>query len=803
MWKDGIFFSGNTYSKTYRFEDINYQIAGSDNQRTLFLDYSALLNSFESDAFFQITINNHRRNPIEFERDVLFRECGDDNDMYRREYNQVLSEHAGEGNGIVQEKYITITTQQKDVQAARNHFTRVITELTKKLDKLGSSASGLDAEERLKLLHNFYRNGEETHFDYSFRDDVRLGRDFRDYICPDSMEINKDYLQIGKKVCRTLFFKRFSTYIDDAMIKEICDTDRNMMLTLTVQPLAMEKAIALANNKLLGTETNIANWQRNQNKHQNFSAIVPYDKELARKECREFLDDLRSRDQRVFFVTITIVHAADSLEELNEDTESICTIARNSSCQIAPLRFQQLDGLNTTLPFGLRQIEADSTMTTESLAAFIPFNTQEINHPNGIYYGQNVVSGNMILVNRLLLQNGNSFILGLSGSGKSMMGKTEILSLLLGSDADVIVIDPDREYNRLTQEFGGEVIQISEISDSHINALDIRRAHDETIQKMLKRKQSYVLSLCEEIIGADSIDSKARSMIDRCTGNIYQKYIQDEFQGTPPTLKDLYEELKKQPEALGKELALEIELYAKGSLNTFAQQTNVDTQNRLICYDIHELGNDLMTVGMLVVLDNIMNRIAQNREDGKKTFIFIDEIYLLFQHQYSSAFLYRLWKRIRKYGGSCTGLTQNVEDVLQSQQARALIANSEFLVMLNQSSTDRPVLAKLLNIPDSQLSYITGAKPGHGLLKVGSALIPFANDFPKDTMLYRLMTTNQDEVFEQKQMQANTKKETNPKLTPMQAIECLRPDSAASDVEKKAAYEVIYDFLTQTEEKAS
>lgn len=754
LWKDGIFQSGSTFSKMFCFDDINYQIAGKDAQKAMFRNYSKVLNSLEPDHLAQITIRNHKRNMVEFEKDVLFPMQHDALDLYRKEYNQILSDHANEGNGIVQEKYLTITTTgEKDIQSVRNQFSRISTVLGGKMKELGSELSPVDAKERLQILHSFYRNGEEAKFQFDLKESMKLGRDFRDYICPDYAEKGKDYLKLGEKYCRVLFFKNFSTYISDTMIKEICDIDRDLFLTITVNPLSTEKANQIANRHTDNVNASISRWQQRQNRAMNFSAVMPYHLELQRQECREFLEDLRTRDQRVFYTTITLAHMADTLEELNTDTKNIQSIVQNKTCQLAPLMFQQLDGLLTTLPFGLYRIYADYAMTTDALSTFIPFNTRDVNHPHGVYYGQNLVSGNMLLVNRLLLKNGNCFILGTSGSGKSMTGKNDILSLRLNSDADVIVIDPDREYGRLIEEFGGELICLSEVSKNHINAMEFCQAHDETLENAINRKQSFVLSLCTEIMGGN-VDSKARSLIDRCSGNIYRNYLQSGQKGNMPTLKELYEEIKAQPEELGKEIALEIELYAKGSLNTFAQQTNVDTQNRLICYDIHEMEDDLMTVGMLVVLDNIMNRISQNREDGKKTYIFIDEIYLLFRHQYTFKFLSQLWKRVRKYGGNCTGLTQNVEDVLQTKEARTLIANSELLVMLDQSPTDRPILADMLKIPESQLSYITGVKPGHGILKVGSALIPFANEFPEDTELYKLITTKQDEVFQQKQEKA-------------------------------------------------
>lgn len=750
IWKDGIFQSGRTFSKTFRFEDVNYQILDDEGKKKMFLMYSAFLNGFESGDVFQITIYNHKRSPLELRQNVLFPMKEDRLNPYREEWNQILLDRANDGNGIVQDRFLTITSSQEDMSIVRNQFSRMSIDLQQRFSDLGSSCSSLNCQERLQILHNFYRPGEETIYQFDFQATKKLGHDFRDYICPDSIEKNADYIKIGGKYCRILFIKSYASNVSDKFIRELSDFAKDMMLTITVNPMSAEKAQQLAEYKLMGAESNIANWQQKQNQRNNFSAVVPFQKEQERAECREFLNDLQNRDQRVFIVTITLLHMADDLEQLDQDTDNFRAVAQKRMCQLSPLTFQQLDGLNSTLPLGLNRISANRTMTTEVLSAFIPFNVQEIHHKQGHYFGQNVISNNMIFVNEFQLQNANSFILGLSGAGKSMFAKEYMIQLRLGTDADIIIIDPEREYLPLVEHFGGEIIRVSSTSDNHINALEVRQGHDENIEKAIQRKQEFVLSLCEEIIGTERIDARAKSMIDRCTGKLYYQYVKNEMQGDAPTLKDLYEELKSQPESLGKDLALEIELYATGSMNTFAQQTNVDTQNRFICYDILELGSDLMTVGMLVVLDNILNRINQNREDGKKTYIFIDEIYLLFLHEYSSLFLYKLWKRVRKYGGCCIGMTQNVSDVLESNTASTMIGNSEFLCMLNQSPTDSQILAQLLHIPETQLQYITGVKSGHGLLKVGSSLIPFANEFPSDTELYSLMTTKQDEVIQNK-----------------------------------------------------
>ena len=470
--------------------------------------------------------------------------------------------------------------------------------------------------------------------------------------------------------------------------------------------------------------------------------------EQQRIESKEFLDDLTTRDQRMFLSVLTMVHTADTKEQLDKDTESLLSTGRKHLCQFAVLKFQQMDGLNTVMPFGVRKIDVLRTLTTESLAVFIPFRVQEINHTNGIYYGQNTISKNMIIADRKQLLNGNSFILGVSGSGKSFTAKNEIVSIILRDpNADVIIIDPEREYPALTNALNGEVVKISATSKNHINAMAINSEYGDGANPVIL-KSEFLLSLCEQLIGGNNLGPKQKSIIDRCTASVYRNYQQANYKGNPPTLQDFRKELLKQEEPEAKEIALAIELFTDGSLNTFAKQTNVNTDNRLVCYDILDLGKQLLPIGMLVVLDSILNRITTNRKNGRNTYIFIDEIYLLFQHEYSANFLFTLWKRVRKYGAYCTGLTQNVEDLLQSHTARTMLANSEFIIMLNQASTDRIELAKLLNISELQMGYITNVGAGQGLIKVGSNLVPFVNKFPKNTKLYKLMTTKPGESDE-------------------------------------------------------
>ena len=752
IWEDGIFLVGtDKYSKSFKFLDINYAVASKEDKEAMFIDYSDLLNSLDTGATAKITINNRRINKIDFENQILLKMQDDSLDKYRKEYNEMLVNQAKDANEIIQEKIITLSVYKKSIEEARTYFSRVGADLISKFAALGSKCVELDAIERLRILHDFYRTGNETSFRFDFKETIRKGHNFKDFICPDSFEFKDDYFKIGDRFGKVMFLKEYASFVKDSMVTELTELNKNMMLSIDIIPVPQDEAVKEAENRRMGIETNITNWQRKQNANNNFSAIIPYDMEQQRAESKEFLDDLTTRDQRMFLVVITMVITADTKQELDNTKDDIEQIAGKGLCQMGTLKFQQLDGLNQVLPIvsDFNNIKALRTLTTESLAVFMPFKVQEIRHEGGIFYGQNVISKNMIIADRNQLLNGNSFTLGVSGSGKSFISKEEIASIRLkDKDADIIIIDPEREYSKLVRAFGGEVIKISATSRNHINAMDMTKDYGDGANPVIL-KSEFILSLCEQLIGSSNLGAKQKSIIDRCTANTYRFYQQGNYQGTPPTLQDFREELLKQDEPEAKEIALAIELFTNGSLNTFAMNTNVDTSNSLLCYDILDLGKQLLPIGMLVVLDSILNRITSNRNKGKHTYIFIDEIYLLFQYEYSANFLFTLWKRVRKYGACCTGITQNVEDLLQSHTARTMLANSEFIIMLNQASTDRTELARLLNISDLQMSYITNVKAGEGLIKIGSVLVPFVNKFPRNTELYKLMSTKPGEEFEE------------------------------------------------------
>ena len=746
LFADGIFQVGNQYSKTWSFTDINYAIASKEDKMAMFLDYSELLNALDSGASAKITIYNRRINKAEFERGVLLPDKADGLDEYRHEFNRMLTAQVtGTSNSIVRERYLTVSVVKRNADEARSYFARVGTDLVTHLAQLSSVANELTLNERLHIFRDFFKAGEQAAAEFNIHEHAKRGQHFKDWFCPDCMEFAADHFKIDTRYGRVLYLQDYASYIKDSFVSELCDLDRDLMLSIDILPVPTDEAARQLQSTLLGVETNVANWQRRQNANNNFTATIPYDMELQRKETKEMLDDLTTRDQRMMFGILTMVHMADSKKQLDSDTETLYSIARKHLCQMATLKWQQVDGLNTVLPYGLRKIDAVRTLTTESTAVLIPFHTQEIMQPGGIYYGQNAVSKNMLVADRRKLLNGNSFRLGVSGSGKSFSAKEEIVDLALSTEDDILILDPESEFASLVEALNGEVIRISATSDTHLNALDMDSAYGNDRNPLIE-KSEFILSLFEQLVGAGNLSAKEKSILDRCTADVYRDYMRGGYKGQVPTLKDLYRQLMLQPEEEARGLALSSELFINGSLNTFAQETNVNTKSRIIDYDIRELGEQLMPLGMLVTLDSIFNRVIQNWKKGKTTWIFADEFYLLFRYEYSADFFYRLYKRIRKYSGFVTGLTQNVEELLKSDTARLMLANSEFLILLNQATTDRDELAALLNISDNQLSYITNVGAGHGLIRCSGNLVPFENSFPRNTKLYRLMTTKPGEA---------------------------------------------------------
>ncbi|MCL2299671.1 MAG: ATP-binding protein [Firmicutes bacterium] len=734
---DGIFLVGRQkYAQTWGFTDINYAIASHEDQESFFLRFSDILNACDIGAVTKLTVILRHMYKVEVEGGILIPYKEDNLDGSRREYNGFLGSKAEEANRVIRHLFVTVTTEKRSLDEARAYFTRVGTELASNFARLDSKLTPVDGMAKLRILHGFFRPGED--FDPSA---VTFDADVRDYIAPASFRFKRDHFRSAEKYGRVLFLKDYPAYLKDRILADLTDRGRNLILSIDIIPVPTDEAVKEVEKRRLGIETNIANYQRKQNMANNFSAVLPYEMELQRQEAKEFQDDLMNRDQRMFFANLTIVHTADTLAELDNDTEGILTTGRKYTCQLAPLKWQQMDGLLTCLPIGVRYLSYLRTLTTESLAVLMPFWVQEIQDSGGIYFGDNAISRNMILCNKAKLQNPNAFLLGVPGSGKSFSAKELIVFLALATDDDILVCDPEREYAALIEAMGGEVIRIAAGSKDHINALDMAEGYSDG--DPIAEKSEFILSLFEQLDDA-GITSKQRSLLDRSLGDVYSKFKRKKRQ---PTLKDLREELLAQPEAEAHELALSLELFTNGSLDVFAHQTNVDTKNRMVVYDIFGLGKQLKAMGLLVVTDAILNRVTENWRQGKRTHIFLDEFHVVFENEHSGEFFNSAWRRFRKRNAFPTAITQNVEYLLDSVLASTMLSNSEFIVMFNQAASDREKLARLLNISPEQMSYITNSEPGCGLIRYGRALVPFKNELSASVApkLYSLLTTRPGE----------------------------------------------------------
>jgi len=744
--KTGMARRGRIYSQTFRFSDINYSMADDEEKRNIFRRYCSLLNSLNPDSLSQITLVNHKINMRRFEDDTVIREQNDGLDRYRHEINRMLKRKTQQASGIVRDRYITMTAEQPSFAEARSMFARQTSELRATLRTLGSNVETLDASERLRIYHDFYRSGNEENAALDIDSMMALGHSFKDYICPDNLKFHRNYVEVGDKLSRTLVLLSYPNYLTDRLLAELTDIQKQLVVTINLLPVNQAEAIREIERRLFGVETNKARWQQKQNELRNWSASIPFSLEQQEEETRELLSDLTARDQHLMFATLVVTVLADDFDELEDTTEAVKMIGSKHMCFFATANNNQRAALASSLPFGINPGGVWRTLTTESVAIMSVFQSKDVQDKGGIYYGVNKLSGNMIMLNRSRLQNQNAFILGVPGSGKSFAAKREIALTTLGDDADIIIIDPEREYSPLVKSLGGQVIEISDNSKSHINPLDINEEYSEGASPYAF-KSNFLMSLLELIMSDQALPPKKKSIIDRCTILTLQDYVQSGYTSRVPTLKDFHRVLKAQEEVEAQEMALEMEFFTTGTLSTFAHETNVDIHKRIVSYDISGMGTQLSPIGLLIVLDSIFNRITKNRELRRRTYVFIDEIYLLFKVDNAANYLFTLWKRVRKYNAALTGITQNVSDMLQSHVAQTMLSNSELLVLLNQSPPDREILGKLLMLNSTEMDVIADADVGSGLIKIEGDIIPFEDEFPKETELYHMMTTRPMEAM--------------------------------------------------------
>lgn len=747
IYEDGMWRSGNVYSQMWSVSDINYAMVSDSKKEEIQLIYGKLYAGVPSDCTVKMCIVSQRMDDLVFRRDVLYRRANDGHDDLRAEKNCQLTACASLVGNVIQHKYVIISTQKPRVDDARDRLRQVQGHLINILSELGSTVRSVDNSERLRILHNFFRVGEESRFEFDLDRCTRLGEDFRDFVAPDTIEFKRDHIVIDNRVAKCMSMSYFPQRIDDKLISTLLQQVPYIILTMDFVPIETEDAYKTLADYRMKVDADKVRFNRKSVDNLDFTANVPQRTQEEEGILNQWQNDMSNHDQQMFLTLLTAAFFADDLEELRQETDALKTAAGNFNCRFTEMRWQQENAFNTAMPYGLRRIANLRAMTTKGVASLIPFNTQEVLVPGGIYYGVNAISGNLIIGLRTVLINGNAMVIATSGGGKSLFVKQELLELFLRFlKAKFYIVDPENEYGPLVRELGGIVVDISVDSTTYFNPLDFTYDPSTKIQPHTA-KAEFVLSLCEQIMGKDNIQAGDKSLIDRSLKHIYKPLIQSGYKAACPTLTDLYNDLKAQPHERAHEIALALELFATGSMNMFAQPTNVDMSNRLICFNIQSLGDQLKPVAMLSMLEYINTCVMSNERNDPKaaTWVYFDEIYLLLRDKLSSQFLYTSWKRFRKYNAFATGITQNVQDCLANDTAYAMLANSEFVCMLRQTK-DIDSVVELYGLSDPQKNYLKLAKPGQGILKLGNNLIPFVNDHPTNTKIYRLITTKPGEM---------------------------------------------------------
>ena len=731
------------FTKTIQFRDINYQLSDNEDKQAIFDGWCDFLNYFDSSIKFQFSFVNLTALRESFARAIPLR--SDQFESIQRELSKIIEVQQAKGNnGIVKTKYLTFGIDADNIRAAKPRLERIETDILNNFKRLGVSAEVLNGQERLRVLHDILRMDTPESFAFRWEDLPRSGLSTKDYISPSSFLFNraKDF-RMGKKFASVSFLQILAPELSDRILKDFLDIESSIVVNIHVQSVDQTKAIKTIKRTITDLDKSKIEEQKKAVRAGYDMDIIPSDLATYGAEAKKLLSDLQSRNQRMFLVTFLILNTADTKRQLDNNVFQTNSIAQKYNCSITALDYQQEEGMVSSLPLGLNQIEIQRGLTSSGVGIFVPFTTQELyqDSPEALYYGINALSNNIIMVDRKLLKNPNGLILGTPGSGKSFSAKREIANVFLVTNDDIMICDPEGEYFPLVQRLEGQVIKISPTSKHHINPMDINLNYSDE-ENPLSLKSDFILSLCELIVGGkDGLKPVEKTIIDRCVRMVYQDYLNDPKPENMPILGDLYDYLRKQEEKEAQFVATALEIYVSGSLNVFNHRTDVDVSNRVVCYDIKELGKQLKKIGMLIVQDQVWNRVTINREASKATRYYIDEFHLLLKEEQTAAYSVEIWKRFRKWGGIPTGITQNVKDLLASREVENIFENSDFIYMLNQAAGDRKILAQQLGISPHQLSYVTHSNAGEGLLFYGDTIVPFVDNFPKDTELYRLMTT--------------------------------------------------------------
>ena len=754
MYPDGICrVTDILYTKTIRFHDINYQLAQNEDKSAIFESWCDFLNYFDSSIHFQLSFLNMTANADDYESSISINPQQDDFDSIRSEYSDMLHSQLSKGNnGLMKTKYLTFGIEAENIKIAKPRLERIENDLWNGFKRLGATVDSLDGKERLKLCHNILRmdGNEPFHFDWKWL--VPSGLSVKDFIAPSSFEFREGRVfKTSGKFGAVSFLQILAPELNDRILADFLDIESNLLVTMHIQSVDQTKAIKTIKRKITDLDKMKIEEQKKAVRSGYDMDIIPSDLATYGGEAKKLLADLQSRNERMFLMTFLILNTAETKQQLENTVFQASGIAQKHNCTLVRLDYQQEQGFMSSLPLGLNQTVIQRSLTTSSTAIFVPFTTQELFQSSGeaLYYGLNALSNNLIMVDRKRLKNPNGLILGTPGSGKSFSAKREITNIFLITTDDIIICDPEAEYYPLVNRLNGQVVKISPTSTNFVNPMDINLNYSED-DSPLSLKSDFILSLCELIVGGkEGLMPVEKSIIDRCVRIIYADYLSDPVPEKMPILEDLYNALKEQDEKEAQHIRAALEIYVTGSLNVFNHRTNVDIKNRLVCFDIKELGKQLKKLGMLVVQDQVWNRVTVNRSEKRSTRYYMDEFHLLLKEEQTAAYSVEIWKRFRKWGGIPTGITQNVKDLLSSREVENIFENSDFVYMLNQASGDRQILAKQLNISPHQLSYVTHSGEGEGLLFYGNVILPFIDKYPKDTELYRIMTTKPTEALKE------------------------------------------------------
>ena len=746
MFQDGICRVGRDYyTKTIQFQDINYQLAQQDDKTEIFEEWCSFLNFFDSSVHFELSFMNLATDATDFERKIAIPHQKDGFNDVRDEYSTVLLKQMEAGNnGLTKTKYITFGIHADSMKSAKPRLIHIEMDLLNNFKRLGVVAETLDGYQRLALMHKQLHMGDKARFHFDWKYLVGSGLSVKDFIAPSGFEFPTGrYFKIGDLFCAMSFLSIDASDISDRMLADFLGMESTQIVTMHIQSVDQNEAIKTIKHTITELDRSKIEEQKKAVRAGYDMEIIPSDLATYGRDAKALLKELQTQNERMFLLTFIVLNTGRTMQELENNIFQASSIAQKHNCNLIRLDFQQEQGLVSTLPLAYNEVDIQRGMTTSSTAIFVPFTTQELfqDHRGALYYGLNALSNNLIMVDRKLLKNPNGLILGTPGSGKSFSAKREIANLFLVTDDDIIISDPESEYSALVDRFGGQVIKISPTSNQYINPMDINMNYSDD-DNPIALKADFILSLCELIVGSkEGLQPVEKTVIDRCIRQIYQKYFENPTPENMPILEDLYNKLLEQDEPEAKHVATALEIYVSGSLNVFNHRTNVELTNRLVCYDIKDLGKQLKKIGMLVVQDQVWGRVTENREAGKSTRYYMDEMHLLLREEQTAAYTVEIWKRFRKWGGIPTGITQNVKDLLASKEVENIFENSDFIYMLNQAVGDRSILAKQLNISPHQLSYVTHSGEGEGLLFYGNVILPFVDRFPKDTELYKIMTT--------------------------------------------------------------